>query len=160
MLGDQRRERRAKLLDPADLERAQRQPVIRPAIGDRVRFARRQQGGLERELDRFGTGRREVRLAQRAGSQLGEPREQPRSYLGGMDVAHAVDQARGLFRDRRRDARVRVAGGRDAERGRQIEVAIAVDIGHQRARRALPEDRIVIAEIRDARRLVARELLG
>ena len=46
----------------------------------------------------------------------------------------------GLLRDRGDDARVRVADGRDAEPGSEVDVAVAVDVPDVRAARALPED--------------------
>ena len=76
-----------------------------------------------------------------------------------MHVAEPVQQAFGLRAHRRDDARVRVSHVRDAEAGREVDEAVAVDVPDVGALRALPEDGRW-REARDAPALARGEATG
>ena len=74
-----------------------------------------------------------------------------------MHVAHRVRETRGLCGDGSCHRGVGVPAERHAERGGEIEIAVAVDIGDGRAATGRPDDRKVACDIRDPARFTARE---
>ena len=96
---------------------------------------------------------RKIRF-ERLGQKLREPFEQPHADLGWVNVAHAVHEPLRLIRNGRHDARVAMTGIGNAERGRAVDIFIAVDVGHGRAASRLPKDRKIVGEKRDVALLV------
>ena len=99
---------------------------------DDQRPARRDLGQLDGRLDRLGPGVREEEAVGSSsvrgfGKCSRQPRVQLETGLVVDDVLLEVDAARGLLGDRGRDARMGVAGVRDADAARVVEVALAVD---------------------------------
>ena len=86
---------------------------------------------------------RQEGLPRTAGQQALEPLVQPQPGLVVDDVLLAVEELRGLGLDRGDDPRVGVAGVRDADPGRVVEVALAVGRDQPRALAA------VDVEVRD-----------
>src|SRR5262249_47990459 len=58
-----------------------------------------------------------------------------------MDIAHGMSQFSHLALAGLHDARIRVPRGRNAKRGRQVEISISSCIPDLRATRPLPDDR-------------------
>ena len=106
-----------------------------------ARAPAREQRRLERRLDRVRAGGAEHAARGNAARVAAHERfEQLDLHGGRMHVAEPVQQPLGLRAHRRDDARMRVPHVRDAEAGREIDVAIAVDVPDVGALRALPED--------------------
>ena len=139
------------------VERAEREPVIGALERDHAGAAGRERRGLERHLDRVAARRSEhgARRAS-AGKAARERLEQLDLHRGRVHVAHPVQQRVRLLRHGADHARMRVADVRDAERRAEVDIAVAVDVPHVRAARALPEDRLG-REAGDVARLDARE---
>jgi hypothetical protein len=77
-----------------------------------------------------------------------------------MHVAHPVEEARGLMRDRGDDARVRMSDVRDGEGAAEVEEPVPVDVPHVRARGAVPEDGRLRHETGDVAALDRAQALG
>ncbi len=136
--------------------------MVRRLEGHDARPAGGRQGGLERDLDRFGAGggEEDLRIVHRR--QADEPVRERDPQRVGVHVAQAVKQAAGLAAHRGDHPRMAVAHGGDSEAGGQIDVAVAVDVPDVGAARRLPEDRRFgakrLVDGVDAGRLEAREL--
>ena len=84
----------------------------------------------ERRLDRLRAAAVELRAAEVAGREAGDQTQQTEAALGGEAADRDAPQLR--F-DRGDVARVRVAETRDGDAGEEIEIGVAVDVGHARA---------------------------
>ena len=93
----------------------------------------RDPGQLDRGLDRLGAGVREERAPRAAGQQPAQALVEPQPRLVVDDVLLAVEELRRLGLDGGHDARMGVAGVRDADPGRVVEVALAVRRDQPRA---------------------------
>ncbi len=151
------RERPAKALDPADRQRAERQPMVRAAICGEARLAGRENRGLERGFDRLGSGRCEKDPLQVRRQDGGKTLVESHAQLRWMNVAHAVHQPPGLPRDRVGDARIAMAGVDHAERGGAVDVLVAVGVGHRRAVCRIPKHRKIVREERNVAGFVAAQ---
>ncbi len=149
-LGAQRGgERRAEALDSGDGERAEREPVIAAAIGSETMLSGDEHRRFERGFDRFRSGAREKRPFQLRRKHLRQAIEEADAQLGWVHVTHPVQQQARLARDGVDDAGIAMAEVGDAERRGTVDVAIAVGVGDDRARRTLPEHGKVVAQERD-----------
>ena len=128
-------------------EREERAPVEPALEADHGRPARVAARELDRVLDGLGAG-----VEERGLRRAGERRDR-RQPLGVLDVdlvrddrEVGVEEARGLLLHRRDDARVRVADGEAADAAREVDEAVAVDVGDDRAAAVRDHDRQVEAE--------------
>ena len=125
-------------------ERAPVEPALEADHGRPARVAARELDGV---LDGLG-----ARVEERGLRRAGE-RSERRQPLGVLDVdlvrddrEVGVEEARGLLLHRRDDARVGVADGEAADAAREVDEAVAVDVGHGRAAPVRDHDRQVEAE--------------
>ena len=136
------------------LERSQRRAMVRRREGEDFGAAAVEAARLERDLHRVGArgGKVDSRLSKRR--QIAERLAEFDAGRMSIDVAQSVEEAIRLPLDRRDHDRMPVAHRGDSESGRQVEVAIAVDIEHVAAESLLPQHRgASVAQGVDPRRL-------
>ena len=142
VVGAERLARRVPvLLVRRDLERAQGQSVVAVLEVRDLGLLAELPRHLERDLVGLRAAGREERLVDGPGRQadqlLGEPDRRDRAVLAG-DLQHVVE----LPGDRLDDPRVAVAGVVDEVPGREVEVLLAVDVGHRAAARLRDDHRL------------------
>ena len=121
--------------------------------------AGRQKGGLERCFDGVGAAQAQDDPRVGPGHERGQRLQEFHLHGGRMEVAHAVNETRGLVGDAADDRRVPVTGQSNAERCREVQVAVAVRIGYGGAFRLGPK-RWGGIEARDPPRFDAGETAG
>ena len=143
-------------------EREERAPVEPALEGDHRRPARVAARELDGVLDGLG-----ARVEERGLGRAGE-RSERRQPLGVLDVdlvrddrEVGVEEARGLLLHRGDDARVGVADGEAADAAGEVDEAVAVDVGDDRAVALRDHDRQVEPErVGDHRLLALGDLAG
>ena len=119
-------------------------PVKRAPEGDDVLPAGLVPGELEGGLDGLGPGVGEEHpVAARHRRQLGQPLGQHDLLVVVEIGARHVQEPGGLLLNRPDHVRMRVAGGRDGNAGRQVEEPVAVRVDHHRADGPVDHQRIV-----------------
>ena len=128
-----------------DGKRAVAETVVAAGEGEDAPPLRRQPRGFQRRFDRFAARVGEDRLARAElplpEGELRKPAAQCGLLRARMDVAHGVVKSRDLVLHGNHDFLRRKTEARNAEAAGQIEEAVAVDVPHIRALRALPEHR-------------------
>ncbi len=155
MVGERVAERRPR----SEVQGAEGEAVVGRLEGHHSGPPGGQQRALDGHFDGVAAGDREIylRLVDR------RPARQPPRQLDpqrmGMDVSQPVQQAARLAADGRHDARVAVADRRHPEAGREIDVAVAVDVEDVGAARLRPEQgrRDAVRQGVDPGRLPARQ---
>ncbi len=175
------RERRTEVRPPRRIQRAVGKPVVRAlerndpgTLGVDHRRLERHFHCFRARIGKDDTGRgccsgasMKRRPALRRSAATPTPKCQPHQLprqlqfqLVRMHVAHRVHELPRLRFERGHDARVVVSHAGDAECRREIDIAIAIDVPHVRARRALPEYRPVAGHERDVAGFVTTKLAG
>jgi hypothetical protein len=131
--------------------------VVGPVEGEHPRLAGRHRHRLERRLHRLRPGVRQHRARSPPGATSASLRSSSTLTAGGCTSpipCSSRPPARG-WPPRCAGAR---APPRDRERGGQVHVHVAVHVPHVRPAASVPEDREVVGQVGDVRRLVLRQL--
>lgn len=153
-------ERAAEIRPGGDIECAICQAMVAIFEGQNAGATGRQHRGFEGSFHRIASVLAKNCLCSGEGDETRDTLAEPDFDFGGVDIAHAMQELRGLRLDGGDHAGVIMTDPNDPEGGCDIQKAVAIDIRDQASNRMVPENREIGGEISNVRAFYAPKPLG